>query len=269
VTGWEGKDVTIAAGEHPAVSARDIVKRYGGVTALNGVSLDVRQGEIFGIIGPNGAGKSTLFDILCGITVPSSGSIRIMGSEIAGIPPHLVARSGVARTFQRTAVFAESSVLENLLFGSQVSFRHGVLGRIVGSRSFVADHQLFDGRVKEVLALIGLEGEEHRKAGVLAYGVQRRLAVGIALMSDPTIMFLDEPAAGMNGRETADFIALIRAIAPGRTILIVEHDMAVIRQLCGRALVVVDGKPVVVDEPHHVLSHPEVVAAYLGADDDD
>lgn len=114
--------MTIAVAEGPAVSARDIVKRYGGVTALNGVSLDVQEGEIFGIIGPNGAGKSTLFDILCGITVPTSGSIRIMGSEIAGMPPHHIARSGVARTFQRTAVFAESTVLENLLLGAMQAF---------------------------------------------------------------------------------------------------------------------------------------------------
>ena len=260
--------MSMASGETLAVSARDITKRYGGVTALNGVSMDVQKGEIFGIIGPNGAGKSTLFDILCGITEPSSGSIRIMGTEIGGLAPHLIARSGVARTFQRTAVFAESTVLENLLFGRQTSFRHGVLGRIVGSSAYAEDQRAFQDLVEEVLALIGLDGERNRKAGVLAYGVQRRLAVGVALMSEPKIMFLDEPAAGMNGRETADFIALIRAIAPGRTILIVEHDMAVIRELCGRALVVVDGKPVVLDEPHHVLRHPEVVSAYLGTDDD-
>jgi branched-chain amino acid transport system ATP-binding protein len=259
----------MARTEALAVSARDVTKRYGGVVALNGVSLDVQQGEIFGIIGPNGAGKSTLFDILCGITEPSSGSIRIMGDDIGGRPPHVIARSGVARTFQRTAVFAESTVLENLLFGRHTSFRHGVLGRIFGAATYAEDQQSYHDRVEEVLALIGLDGDRDRRAGVLAYGVQRRLAVGIALMSDPKIMFLDEPAAGMNGRETADFIALIRAIAPGRTMLIVEHDMAVIRQLCGRALVVVDGKPVVVDEPHHVLRHPEVVSAYLGADDDE
>ncbi|MET0221450.1 MAG: ABC transporter ATP-binding protein [Tardiphaga sp.] len=261
--------MSMAQNETLAVSARDITKRYGGVTALNGVSLDVQQGEIFGIIGPNGAGKSTLFDILCGITEPSSGSIRIMGGDIGGLAPHVIARSGVARTFQRTAVFAESTVAENLLFGRHTSFRHGVMGRIFGTGSYVQDQQSYHDRAKEVLSLIGLDGDRERKAGVLAYGVQRRLAVGVALMSDPKIMFLDEPAAGMNGRETADFIALIRAIAPSRTILIVEHDMAVIRQLCGRALVVVDGKPVVVDEPHHVLRHPEVVSAYLGADDDE
>jgi branched-chain amino acid transport system ATP-binding protein len=255
-------------GETPAVAATAIVKRYGGVTALNGVSLEVRNGEIFGIIGPNGAGKSTLFDILCGITAPSSGVVQIRGRDVAGLPPHIIARSGVARTFQRTAVFAEATVLENLLYGRHASFRHGVIGRILGSRSYRQDQDSFQARAKEVLAVIGLAGDRSRKAGVLAYGVQRRLAVGIALMADPKIMFLDEPAAGMNGRETADFIALIRAIAPGRTILIVEHDMAVIRELCGRALVVVDGKPVVLDEPHLVLRHPEVISAYLGAEDD-
>ena len=260
--------MSLPTGDAPAVSAKNIVKRYGGVTALNGVSLDVQDGEIFGIIGPNGAGKSTLFDILCGITKPSSGSIRIMGAEIVGVPSHLVARAGVARTFQRTAVFAESPVRENLLFGRHTGFHHGVLGRIFASRPYLQDQAAFERRLDEVLNVTGMQGEQARQAGVLAYGVQRRLAVGIALMSDPRIMFLDEPAAGMNGRETADFIALIRAIAPGRTILIVEHDMAVIRQLCGRALVVVNGKPVVVDEPHRVLKHPEVISAYLGTDND-
>ncbi|GGC81488.1 ABC transporter ATP-binding protein [Chelatococcus reniformis] len=251
-----------------AVRATDIVKRYGGVTALNGVSLTVTEGEVFGIIGPNGAGKSTLFDILCGITKPTSGAIEVLGRDVGHMAPHAVARTGVARTFQRTAVFADATVFENLRYGRHASFRHGVLGRIVGSSSCRADEQAFQERAREVLALTGLDGDRDRRAGVLAYGVQRRLAVGVALMADPKILFLDEPAAGMNGRETADFIALIRAVAPGRTILIVEHDMAVIRELCGRALVVVDGRPVVIDEPQHVLRHPEVITAYLGADDE-
>ena len=253
----------------PIVAAEGIVKRYGGVTALNGVSLEVQDGEVFGIIGPNGAGKSTLFDILCGITPPTGGRVQIMGRDIAGLPPHKIARAGVARTFQRTAVFAESTVMENLLFGRHMSFRHGVIGRMIGSRQYHGDQAAFAARAQEVLALIGLEHDGGRKAGVLAYGVQRRLAVGIALMADPKVLFLDEPAAGMNGRETADFIALVRAIAPGRSVLIVEHDMTVIRELCGRALVVVDGKPVVIGEPDHVLRHPEVVSAYLGTDDDE
>ena len=257
-----------AAAAPVVVKASEIVKRYGGLTALNGVSLAVNEGEIFGIIGPNGAGKSTLFDILCGITKPTSGSVEIMGQDIGAMAPHAIARTGVARSFQRTAVFADATVFDNLLYGRHASFRHGVIGRIVGSKAHRDDQAAFMARAEDVLALTGLANDRDRRAGVLAYGVQRRLAVGVALMADPKILFLDEPAAGMNGRETADFIALIRAVAPGRTILIVEHDMAVIKELCGRALVVVDGRPVVVDAPHHVLRHPEVVTAYLGADDE-
>lgn len=251
-----------------AVRASDIHKRYGGVTALDGVSLTVNAGEIFGIIGPNGAGKSTLFDVLCGITKATSGKIEVLGQDVTRMSPHLVARSGVARTFQRTAVFGEATVFDNLLYGRHSSFRHSVIGRIFRSPTYRNDHSAFEAKAREVLAITGLEEDSGRLASVLAYGVQRRLAVAVALMSEPKILFLDEPAAGMNGRETDDFIALIRLIAPGRTIVIVEHDMAVIKSLCGRALVVVDGRPVVVDAPDQVFKHAEVISAYLGADDD-
>lgn len=257
-----------AAANALAVKASDVYKRYGGVTALDGVSLTVNAGEIFGIIGPNGAGKSTLFDVLCGITKATSGKIEVLGQDVTRMSPHLVARSGVARTFQRTAVFGEATVFENLLYGRHSSFRHSVLGRIFRSPTYRGDHSAFETKAREVLSITCLEEDRDRLAGVLAYGVQRRLAVAVALMSEPKILFLDEPAAGMNGRETDDFIALIRLIAPGRTIVIVEHDMAVIKSLCGRALVVVDGRPVVVDAPDQVFKHAEVISAYLGADDE-
>ncbi len=251
-----------------AVRATDIHKRYGGVTALDGVSLTVNAGEIFGIIGPNGAGKSTLFDVLCGITKATSGQIEVLGQDVGRMSPHLVARSGVARTFQRTAVFGEASVFENLLYGRHSSFRHSVLGRIFRSPAYRDDHSAFETKAREVLTVTGLQEDSGRLANVLAYGVQRRLAVAVALMADPKVLFLDEPAAGMNGRETDDFIALVRVIAPGRTIVIVEHDMTVIKALCSRTLVLVDGRPVVVDAPDRVFKHAEVISAYLGADDD-
>lgn len=251
-----------------AVHATDIRKRYGGVVALDGVSLTVAAGEVFGIIGPNGAGKSTLFDVLCGITKPTSGQIHVLGHNVAQMSPHLVARSGVARTFQRTAVFGEATVYDNLLYGRHGSFRHSVVGRMIGTAAYRRETAEFHAKAEEVLALSGLQEDRNRLGSVLAYGVQRRLAVAIALMSDPKVLFLDEPAAGMNGRETADFIALIETIAPGRTIVIVEHDMTVIKALCGRALVVVDGRPVVVDAPERVFKHAEVISAYLGAEDD-
>jgi branched-chain amino acid transport system ATP-binding protein len=259
---------TDTLGPDVAIRATDIRKRYGGVVALDGVSLTVTKGEVFGIIGPNGAGKSTLFDVLCGIIKPTSGKVEVLSHDVGRMSPHIVARTGVARTFQRTAVFGEATVYDNLLYGRHGSFRHSVIGRAVGSPAYRREMAAFHDKAAEVLALSGLQGDRNRLGNVLAYGVQRRLAVAVALMSDPKVLFLDEPAAGMNGRETVDFIALIEAIAPGRTIVIVEHDMKVIKALCGRALVMVDGRPVVIDAPERVFKHAEVISAYLGAEDE-
>mgnify|MGYP002478250428 CR=1 FL=1 len=251
-----------------AVSATEIRKRYGGVIALNGVNLQIATGEVFGIIGPNGAGKSTLFDVLCGITKPTEGAVHLYGQPIADVSPNEVARMGVARSFQRTAVFGEASVHENLLFARHAKSRHSVLGRILRSRAWREDRDAFEAAASRVLELTGLTEDRDRPASVLAYGVQRRLAVAIALMSEPRLLFLDEPAAGMNGRESSDFVELIRAVAPGRTVVIVEHDMTVIKALCSRTLVMVDGRPVTVGAPGEVFRHPEVIEAYLGAEDD-
>lgn len=250
------------------VAARGVVKRYGGVVALNGVDLEIADGEVFGIIGPNGAGKSTLFDVLCGITQPTEGEVRLFGRPISALEPHQVAKLGVARSFQRTAVFGEASVHQNLLFASHAISRHSVVDRIFFTRAWRADREAFEAAASRVLDLAGLTEDRDRPASVLAYGVQRRLAVAIALMSDPKMLFLDEPAAGMNGRESADFVELVRAIAPGRTVVIVEHDMTVIKALCSRTLVMVDGRPVTVGAPGEVFRHPEVIEAYLGAEDD-
>ena len=251
-----------------AVRATGLTKHYGGVRAVNGVSLEVQRGEVFGIIGPNGAGKSTLLDILSGFTPPTAGTIEILGRDVGALAPFQVARTGVARTFQRTAIFGEATVETNLLYASHVMQRHSVLGRILRSTVWKKDIEAFRSKADGRLALANLVPVRHQVASTLAYGMQRRLAVAIALMKDPEVLFLDEPAAGMNDHETADFIELIRKVSPGRTILLVEHDMAVIRALCGRALAIADGQPVVVDTPDQVLKHPQVVTAYLGADDE-
>ncbi|OKO76416.1 branched-chain amino acid ABC transporter ATPase [Bradyrhizobium sp. NAS80.1] len=252
-----------------AVEAVDVKKTYGGVSALKGVDIRIPQGSIYGLIGPNGAGKSTLFDILCGITKPTSGTVNVMGMDVAALPAYEVARRGVGRTFQRTAIFGHSTVYENLLYASYGRMRHSAVHRLLRLPVWREDMNTFADKARDVLAVCGLTELRDQLASALAYGIQRRLAVAIMLMNDPKIIFLDEPVAGMNEVETADFIQLLRAISGRRTIVIVEHDMAAIGALCDEVMVMVDGRQLVTDAPERALKHPDVVAAYLGASDDE
>lgn len=250
-----------------AVTATGVEMHYGGVAALKGVDIRIPQGAVYGLIGPNGAGKSTMFDILCGITKPTTGTVRVLGMDVAAMPAHSVARNGVGRTFQRTAMFPEATVQDNLLYAGYSRMRHNIIQRIFRSSQWRADMGTFEAKSAEVLGTCGLVDHRNSLASALAYGTQRRLAVALTLMSDPRIIFLDEPVAGMNETETAEFIALMRKISSGRTIVIVEHDMAAIGALCDEVTVMVDGRAIVTDTPHEALRHPEVITAYLGADD--
>jgi len=252
-----------------AVEAVGVKKSYGGVGALKGVDIRIPHGAIYGLIGPNGAGKSTMFDILCGITKPTSGTVNVMGMNVAALPAHEVARRGVGRTFQRTAIFGQSTVYENLLCASYGRMRHSAVHRLLRLSVWREDMEAFAEKAREVLAVCWLSELRDQMASALAYGTQRRLAVAIMLMSDPKIIFLDEPVAGMNEVETADFIQLLQSIAGKRTIVIVEHDMAAIGALCDEVMVMVDGRQLVTDTPARALKHPDVVAAYLGANDDE
>ncbi|MCW0235024.1 MAG: ABC transporter ATP-binding protein [Ferrovibrio sp.] len=251
-----------------AVVADGVEKRYGGVAALKGVDIRIPEGSVYGLIGPNGAGKSTMFDVLCGITKPTTGSVNVLGMDVTKLPAYAVARRGVGRTFQRTAMFKESTVRENLLYACYGKMQHSVLHRIFRLPVWRHDMAVFEEKVDEVLAVCGLSELRNNEASSLAYGIQRRLAVAIMLMNDPKILFLDEPVAGMNEAETAEFIQLLRTVGCGRTIVIVEHDMAAIGALCDDVMVMVDGRAIVTDTPDRALKHPDVITAYLGADDD-
>ncbi len=251
-----------------AVEASDVKKQYGGVAALKGVNVRIPEGAIYGLIGPNGAGKSTLFDILCGITKPTSGRVSVLGMDVVAMPAHQAAKLGIGRTFQRTATFGEATVYENLLYASYGRMHHNVLQRMLCTSVWRLDMVNFKKRAQEVLSICFLEEVRDQTASALDYGTQRRLAVAIMLMNDPKIIFLDEPVAGMNEAETATFVQLMRSTSKGRTIVMVEHDMAAIGALCDEVMVIVDGSPVVTDIPEQALKHPEVIAAYLGVDDD-
>lgn len=251
-----------------AVQVQGVKKSYGGVHALKGVDLHIQQRQIYGIIGSNGAGKSTLFDVMCGIVAPTAGSVSLFGQSITGLRPYEVTQMGVARTFQRTAIFPHSTVMENLRFAFYQHGHHSFWGRLLHSSTWRRDEDAFQARAQHIARITGLWDDKDRLASVLAYGVQRRLAVGIALMTDPKLLFLDEPAAGMDDHDSDNFVHLIQTIAVDRTVVIVEHDMAVITALCHRCLAMVDGLAVVEGDPHEVLRHPKVVQAYLGGSDD-
>lgn len=233
-----------------ALEVRGLTKRYGGVSALTDVDLDVAEGEIHGIIGPNGAGKSTLVDVVSGFTRATAGSVASHGRTMAN-RPHLVARSGVIRTFQHTSVFTGETVSSNLHIAAACAPRpHRAAQRSDQS---------------EILEATQLADVADQPADALSYGAQRRLAIAVALTARPRVLLLDEPAAGMNPVESGEFVTLVKTIARDCTVVLIEHDMEVIRALCDRSTVLVDGHVLTSGPTAEVLDDPRVIDVYLGA----
>jgi branched-chain amino acid transport system ATP-binding protein len=243
-----------------SVQVQGLTKHYGGVRALDGVDFEISPGEVYGLIGPNGAGKSTLVDVASGFTAPTSGTVSVDGQVVSGQAPHALARRGIGRTFQHTSVFTGATVRENLRVAAIASTRSGLFaGRGSGSRREAL------GRIDQVLDEVGLARLADSDAESLPYGDQRRLEVAIALMVGPRVLVLDEPAAGMNPVESADFVGLVRRVREGRTVVLIEHDMAVVRALCERTSVLVDGQVLMSGPTADVLANDRVVEVYLGA----
>ncbi len=247
-----------------AISLR---KNFGGVVALDDLSFEVRAGQIKSIIGPNGAGKTTLFNIISGIYRPSSGRVRFESKDVAILPPHVIARRGISRTFQNLQLFANMTVLENVMVGrhprTKVGFWRSIL-RFPGVRK---EERLTVAAAKELLDLLGLADNAHRAAATLPFGMQRLVEIARALATEPKLLLLDEPASGLNVRETEQVGQLIQKIRDmGKTVLVVEHDMSLVMGISEEVLVLDHGRRIAEGPPREVQKHPEVLRVYLGED---
>jgi len=240
-------------------------KYFGGVAAIDNLDLEVEKGDIRGIIGPNGAGKTTLFNVVCGVYRPSQGNVFLHGEPISKLSSSEVARRGLVRTFQRNAVFHDFTVLDNVIVGRHLRAKRSLLGEIFNPRAGAREDRQC---ALEILEWVGLSAQQDELAANLAHGFQRVLGVAVALATEPEILMLDEPVAGMNDTETANMCEVIGNIhAHGVTILLVEHDMKTVAGLCRNITVLDFGKKIAEGAPQEVLNNHAVIEAYLGTED--
>jgi len=251
------------------LDARDLRLAFAGVTALDGVSLEIRERELFAVIGPNGAGKTSFFNCLNGVYRPQRGSIRLAGDELIGVRPDEIARRGIARTFQNVELFDNLTVLENLLLGRHQRFTYGTLAAVVHFGRARREEVVNRRAVEEIVDFLEIERYRKLPVGLLPYGVKKRVELGRALAMEPRLLLLDEPVAGMNLEETEDMARFILDVQEELRIamILVEHDMGLVMDVADRVAVLDFGRLIAAGPPAEVQSHPDVLRAYLGEEE--
>ena len=244
---------------------KNISKKFGGVTAINDTSFGINQGEIFGLIGPNGAGKTTMFNIITGNYEPSGGEIKFDGKLLNNVKPDKIVRFGIARTFQNIRLFGSMSVLQNVLIGLDAHINYGFFESIFHIGRYAKEEEKAKARAMEILIELGLEAYANELATSLSYGIQRKVEIARAMATNPKLLLLDEPAAGMNGVETDELASLIFMLRNKYklSVLLIEHDMKFVNRLCDRVLVLDYGKVIFEGKPSDAIVDKSVISAYL------
>ncbi|SEI15574.1 MULTISPECIES: ABC transporter ATP-binding protein [unclassified Leifsonia] len=263
------REIAVEVGEN-IVEVRNLTVKFGGLTALDNVTFDIRRGEILGLIGPNGAGKTTCFNAMTGVYKPTSGDVLLEGQTIRGRKQHQITRLGLARTFQNIRLFGEMTALENVVVGLDARHRTSVPGALLRLPRHTREEKSAIERGMALLEFVGIADHAGSLSRSLPYGYQRRLEIARALATDPKVLCLDEPAAGFNPAEKEDLMDLIRTIrADGYTVLLIEHDMKLVMGVTDRIVVLEFGRKLADDTPEAIRNDPRVIAAYLGEPEDD
>ncbi len=247
-----------------ALTVRDVTVRFGGVVALDGVSLEVQRGEVLGIIGPNGAGKTTLFNVICGFVAPEQGTFSWRGEVVERMRPHRLTRSGISRTLQGVGLFERLTVIENVMAGAERFRRAGVLGGLLGLPTSDRDERALRARALTALARVGCEEMAERLPATLPYAQRKRVALARALVSEPELLLLDEPAGGLDAKELSELAKVVSSFGSEVAVMLVEHHMDFVTSVCDRLVVLDFGRVIAEGPPPKLRQDPRVLDAYLG-----